>query len=279
MIILVNIRQSVKEKDTSVLEAASKSWLARGVAQTENLKNADVVVAVVANVIRGVFLVFESFETDRGRWGWDLEEAPAYAAMIGSELPEDGPRWVRGDGEAWKVLPQETFDSIFESSKDEKIQVGPHKLTLLPDGNVQFYLANGYNIEVISQASKPGARERIQRVVLALAKTPAVATYQAVADALGINSARSIARSIVRNDKIDAEAGAHVIPFSFRKGNDWIVPEHEEGWSTVTNDRRTRAKILTDLGIATMLDEGQGALIDERKVITEATTLRRYLNI
>lgn len=278
MIIMVNVSRSIKERDT-LEEAASGYWKPHGEAQIAALRDADIVVAVVRNVVKQVFLVIESFETDYdGRWEWDLEVAPAYASLKETELPEIAPRWIQGDGAAWKVLPQDIFDSMVEDSKTDFLCFGPHEIKLDEKGNVEFHLAAGYSIDVVSLAPKPGARERIQRIVTALAETPAVATYQAIADALGINSAQSVARSIVRNKNINAEQGAHVIPFSFRDGDDWVVPGEELGWVTLGDDKRNRAQILTDIGSATMLDNGD-AVIDKHLVITEATTLRHYLNV
>lgn len=276
-IIAVNIGRSVNQRP-SICEATRGRLKARGEQQHELLENAEVVLGVVGNTIRGVYQVLNSERGDDDRYEWELMEVPSFAALVGHRLSPEGVFWKPGDATAWKLMNKDEFNTLVEKAKSDRIQFGPHTILLRPDGNLEIGLAPGYRADVVSEAPIANAKQRIETVVHRLAETRAVTTYQAIADMLGINSARSIARSIARNKDIAAEEGARVIPWSFRSNDEWISPAYEEGWSDQEGDHRSRSQILVDARLATRLDNGD-ALIDEGAVITDAATLRRYLMI
>lgn len=278
IIIAVNIGRSVNQRP-SIYDAARGYWKAVGDRQHHLLKEAEIVLGVVGNTIRGVYQVLDSELGDDDRYEWELMEVPAYAALVGHRLSPDGVYWIPGDKTAWKLMEEEEFNALVEKAKSDRIQFGPHTILLRPDGNLEIGLAPGYRADVVSEAPMANAKQRIETVVHRLGESRAVTTYQAIADMLGINAARSIARSVKRNVAITAEEGARIIPWSYKEGDDkWIVPAHEEGWSTQGDDHRPRAQILIDAGLATPHDNGD-AVIKKDTVITDAATLRRYLMV
>lgn len=276
-IIAVNIGRSVNQRP-SICEATRGRWKARGEQQYKLLDSAEVVLGIVGNTIRGVYQVLNSERGDDDRYEWELMEVPSFAALVGHRLSPEGVFWKPGDATAWKLMHENEFNALVEKAKLDRIQFGPHTILLRPDGNLEIGLAPGYRADVVSEAPIANAKQRIESVVHRLGQTRAVATYQAIADMLGINSARSIARSIARNKNITAEEGARAIPWSFRSHDEWISPAYEEGWSDQEGDHRSRSQILVDARLATRLDNGD-ALIDEGAVITDAATLRRYLMV
>ncbi|MBD3689384.1 hypothetical protein H8R18_07580 [Nanchangia anserum] len=277
-IIVVNIGQTIKRR-TSTKEAMSGAWKARGARQHDLLQSAEVVVGVVSNHIRGVYRVKGAAHLkDDNRYEWDLEDIPACAALVGHRLSPEGTYWKQGDGAGWKPMGTDEFDELLKKSQADRIQFGAHTLLLKPDGNLEIGLAPGYRADIVSTAPLANARERIEAVVVRLGESGAITTYQTIADMLGINATRSVARSITRNSTITAEQAARVIPSSFQTDNQWIAPTNEEGWSAPNGDERSRSTILIEAGLATALNSGD-ALIDDGAIITDPATLRRYLMV
>lgn len=278
--IAVNVTRSITERPT-VRDAAERWWRPVGLATaSELLERADVVVAVRANVIVGVFAT-KNVTQDAGdfRYRWELIDAPALRGLVGHRLPSSGPYWVPGDAAGWKAFKDDEFAHLVEAAKKDVFTLGSHTIHLLADGSLEIGLAPGFELHVTSLGAQPSARERIAAVVGRISESSACATYSAIAQMLGINSPQSVARSVSTNRKISAEQGARVLPHAYADHlGAWTVPAIEPGWQTQDDDERSRAQILVDLGLA-QLAEGGSATISGRVVITDGAALRRYLNV
>lgn len=276
-VVLVNVKRSSQQK--SIREAASGYWVTKGSKQLQDLLNARVVIAVIANTIRGVFFPenpqrepHTTRQTDN-IVHWTLKEAPALSSLIGHPLLEDGTRWSQGNGNAWLLLPDNEFEKLLEKSRQGWLPVGPHKVLLRPDGSLEVWLEEGYELSVHPCGPVASAKIRIQEVVNKMFDTGVLATYGAIAQMLDIGSAQSVAKSIMRNQHISVEAAAHVIPHKFFDGKFWVIPMDDPDWE----GRIQRSQVLIDEGFA--LQQGDNALVEQYMVITDGATLRYSLNI
>lgn len=279
-IIAVNINKSAKTRDT-IKQAAHGYWRPIGRATTSGpLEKAEIVVAVKLNTIEGVFTANGVHQDPSDlRYEWELTDAPSLRGLVGQKIPDAGPYWKPGDLAGWKVFDPTVFTVMMETAKHDVIDLGPHTVLLRPDGNLEIGLAPGYELHITSLGDKASSRDRIAAVVHRLSESMACATYSAIAQMLSINSAQSIARSVVKNATITAEEGARVLPLEYgNEHGEWTIPEIDPKWETQGDDPRERAEILLDLGLASPNDDGS-ASIPSQVVITDGATLRRYLNV
>lgn len=279
-VVAVNVTRSINERPT-VREAAERWWSPAGRATaSEMLEQAEIVVAVRANVIVGVFAT-QSVTQNAGdfTYTWELTDVPALRGLVGHRIPKSGPYWVPGDGAAWKVFKDDEFEKMVEAAKKDVFTLGSHTIHLLPDGSLEIGLAPGFELHVTSLGALPSSRERIAAVVHRLSESSACATYTAVAQMLGMTSAQAVARSVTTNSKITAEQGARVLPFAYADAaGTWTVPAAEPGWETQDSDERGRAQILIDLELGQPTQDG-AAIVPGGTVITDGAALRRYLNV
>lgn len=282
-VILVNIRHSVRTM--GIREAASGTWYADGPKQQDQLRKARLVLAIAGNTVRGVFRPLqamnaphESRETAQ-LISWKLEDAPAYASLLGHDLLNDGTRWRQGRSQGWIVLPEEEFEELLFRSREDKFAVGPHEVLVRPDGTLEVWVAEGTEVLVHPQNAPLKAKLRIENVVKHMASLGVLATYGAIAQMLGINSAQSVGRSVTRNLGLSPVEAAHVLPHKFQHGNYWAIPMNDPGWHSPSEGETApqRSEILIKEGHATQ--NGDLALIEGALVITDGATLRRYLNI
>lgn len=277
-IIVVNITASKAER-ANVLECARRAWKARGSAQHALLSQADIVLAVSANRIEEVFRATNpQCDPVTDRYSWRLTPLLAKSSLRGQQLDPSGTFWKPGDRAAWKSMPEDEFNQILLRSRNNRISVFPHTLIMHPNGDVELSLAAGYRATIVSQGERPGAKQRIQEAVLRLATTSVLTTYQTLADMLEISSVQAVARSIVRNDAITAEAAARVVPWAYRTTNPdgWLIPAQEDSWTTMGDDHRSRAQIVHDAGLGTRLENGD-VLVSPDQVVCDAASLRRNL--
>lgn len=279
-IIAVNVGKSIALRK-SVKEAACGYWRPKGKAQTSSLlQEAGTVLAVRTNVIVGAFVVQGVTQDPEDLlYEWDLAAAPSLAGLIGQSLLPEGTRWQQGDLSAWKEIDSEEFANLVEAGREDVIQLGPHTVRLRPDGSLEIGLAPAYELNVTSLAALPSSRRRIEAVVSRLAEAQVCTTYGAVAEMLSINSAQSVARSVVTNAAISAAEAAHVLPQKYRlTAERWVIPGSEPEWQTQGGDLRSRADILVDVGLGRVAEDG-AIWVNGHDVITDGATLRRYLNV
>lgn len=281
--IVVNVKNSLKGQDA--LQASSGEWPATR-SQIDHLMSVNLVIAVVANVIRGVFKVVSSShgqideESSRTatRVSYELVPAPAYSGLMGHRLRENGTYWKQGDGAAWKTLPVDELGELTKDANVDRVPFGPHFITLRPDGNLDIDLAEGTSVNVRAMGKSESMREQIARVVHAVAEAGILCTYGAIADMVGNAFTPSVARSIVRNKQILPEEAAHVLPQKFFDGKNWVVPMDDPEWTSVVSpDGPQRSELLIDRELASQ--DGNVAIIEDHLVIWQGATLRRYLNI
>ena len=274
--VVVNISRSLRERGNDPQRAASFAWLPRSEDQREMLKEADIVVAVALNVVRGGYRVLSAapYPDAPERIAWELQPLPAFAGTIGLNLSEDGPHWKPGLGAAWMPFPVESLHELRERAKRDIISFGPHFIQLLSDGNLILTLAEGYSVQVNNRGKLPRLRERIEPIVQLLGETDALTTYGTIADALN-NSPQPVATSIAANENITQPQGARVLPVAYQQGDGWIIPANDMLTSQLEKPR-LRGEILVEEGLATRLDDGS-YFVDAGDVITDAASLRRFL--
>lgn len=279
-VVVVNIGQTINTRG-SVNGAARGYWAPAGKATVSHaLQNAEIVLAVKVNIIKGAFMVPDVTQDPTTlRYEWQLVDAPALRGLVGHRIPESGPLWKRGDLASWKSFDPSSFGELVAATKQDVLEIGPHTVFLYPDGDLEIGLAPGYDVRVASLAAKPSSRERIAAVVHKLSESSACTTYNAIAQMLSINSPQTVARSIAKNPLITGDQGARVVPADFGEGGGpWIVPKVDPKWENPGDDSRERAQALVELGIANQNPDGSAA-IPTQLVITDGSTLRRYLNV
>ncbi|MEW6927990.1 hypothetical protein [Trueperella pyogenes] len=276
VVVAVNISRSLRERGNDPEQAASHAWLPRSKSQRQTLMNADLVVAVALNVVRGVYRVLSAqpYPDSPERICWELQPLPAYAGVIGQKLNESGTYWKPGMGAAWLEFPIEELDDLQEKAKRDEIDFGPHKIRLLPDGNLLVTLAPGYSAHIESLGKLPTLKERVEPIVQLLGQTAALTTYGTIADAL-LNYAQPVSRSIVGNENINQSEGARVLRGDYQQEDGWYIPAEDE-LTSKSGETRKRGEILVEEGLATDLENGK-YFVDAGSVITDAATLRRYL--
>lgn len=274
-VIAVNVSRSIEERN-SVLEAASYAWIFDNEEKLEMLQNAKYVIAVAGNYIQGVFENLEtSIIADEGnKVEFALAPFAPLAPLIGHPVPESV-RWKQGEQRGWKPVASKEVEKSLEHSKAQTQRFGAFNLKLTGEGNLQVIVPAGFNVEILSAANLAPAKHRIEQAVKKLAETKYVCTYGILAQALGINSPRSIGRSIARNKEITKAEGARVFNASYIDDHGAIVPD--DGMITQDNDKRTRPELLAAEGVATL--ENGKAFISKGAIIDDPIVLRIVLNI
>lgn len=101
---------------------------------------------------------------------------------------------------------------------------------------------------IADAASSSSARERVASAVARLvAHTPATCTtYGALADAVGIGSAKGVASSLASNPDVSGRAGARVLLLRWASPTlgGYVIPSKEPAWQTQGDDTATRLECL-----------------------------------
>ena len=112
-------------------------------------------------------------------------------------------------------------------------------------------------------AAASSARERVATAVARLvAHSPALCTtYGALADAVGIGSAKGVASSLASNPDVSGRAGARVLLLRWAAPTlgGYVIPASEPAWQTQGDDTATRLECLQDEGLVTQVDTPDGS--------------------
>lgn len=152
-IIAVNIGKSINVHKT-VIESARGHWRPIGRAtESEVLQQAQLVVAIKNNTIKGVFLVKgvqQDLETLR--YEYDLTEATEYRSLEEYRTTaQTGPYWARGDLAGWKRIHPSTFMEMVAETHEPSVKLGSHEVRLLPNGDLEVMLGGGGDVRITSR--------------------------------------------------------------------------------------------------------------------------------
>ena len=286
VVILVNIVRSIQRPEMTVETAARRAWNPHTAERGDVLKNADIVVAVAMNVIRGVFKVKDAHPDKEfpDRIAFNLVPVPKYAGLVGVRLHDDGPMWLSGDRSAWKQSPVKYLDALLTDPEQGYISLGGNKISLLADGSLSIVLVPGASIEV-KQESMPSLRARLEPLVKALHLTEFCTTTQVLAEALG-SSAQAVAKSLDAGKVFTNSEAARVLPPRYRKPNQgWVIPPNDElnpektietAGGPIEDPDPYRGHYLVEDDIGVQQADGS-VTVENHFVITNPITLRRFL--
>lgn len=132
---------------------------------------------------------------------------------------------------------------------------------------------------IADAAADSSARERISRAMSALvAHSPAICTtYGALAEAVGIGSAKGVASSLATNPEVPARAGARVLLLRWANPalGGYVIPSEESSWQTQGNDTASRLDCLKAEHLVVQADSPSGPvwLVPFDRVVADADTL------
>ena len=116
---------------------------------------------------------------------------------------------------------------------------------------------------IADAAATSSARERVATAVARLvAHSPALCTtYGALADAVGIGSAKGVASSLASNPDVSGRAGARVLLLRWAAPTlgGYVIPASEPAWQTQGEDTATRLECLQDEGLVTEVETPDGS--------------------
>ena len=182
------------------------------------------------------------------------------------------------------------------ASEQERLQ---SKLTALRDSLILRGLAHGVSSSelaararltgarvraIADAAASSSARERVARAVARLVEyTPAMCTtYGALAEVVGIGSAKGVASSLASNPDVSGRAGARVLLLRWAVPTlgGYVIPDEEPAWQTQGEDTATRLECLRAEGLVapvTTPEEELAWIVPFDRVCTDRARLARII--
>jgi len=136
---------------------------------------------------------------------------------------------------------------------------------------------------IADAAASSSARERVATAVTRLlSHNPALCTtYGALADAVGIGSAKGVASSLASNPNVSGRAGARVLLLRWAAPTlgGYVIPSSEPAWQTQGEDTATRLECLQEEGLVTRVTtpEGPAWVVPFEKVCADHTRLSQII--
>ncbi|WP_187271313.1 MULTISPECIES: hypothetical protein [Actinomyces] len=136
---------------------------------------------------------------------------------------------------------------------------------------------------IADAAADSSARERVAEAMSKLvAHTPAVCTtYGALAEAVGIGSAKGVASSLATNPAVPARAGARVLLLRWANPalGGYIIPTEEPSWQTQGDDTASRLECLRAENLVVQVTGPNGSVwvVPFDRVIADAEALSRII--
>ena len=136
---------------------------------------------------------------------------------------------------------------------------------------------------IADAAASSSARERVATAVTRLlSHNPALCTtYGALANAVGIGSAKGVASSLASNPDVSGRAGARVLLLRWAAPTlgGYVIPSTEPAWQTQVEDTATRLECLQEEGLVTRVTtpEGPAWVVPFEKVCADHTRLSQII--
>lgn len=137
---------------------------------------------------------------------------------------------------------------------------------------------------IADAAASSSARERVARAVARLVEyTPAMCTtYGALAEVVGIGSAKGVASSLASNPDVSGRAGARVLLLRWAAPTlgGYVIPDSEPAWQTQGEDTATRLECLRAEGLVapvTTPEEELAWIVPFDRVCTDRARLARII--
>ncbi|MDO4900635.1 hypothetical protein [Actinomyces sp.] len=137
---------------------------------------------------------------------------------------------------------------------------------------------------IADAAADSSARERVSQAMAKLvAHKPAICTtYGALAEAVGIGSAKGVASSLATNPEVPARAGARVLLLRWANPalGGYVIPSEEPSWQTQGDDTASRLECLRAEELATQVTGPSGLLwvVPFERVVADAEILAGIIN-
>lgn len=137
---------------------------------------------------------------------------------------------------------------------------------------------------IADAAATSSARERVAHAVSRLvAYRPAVCTtYGALADAVGIGSAKGVASSLATNPDVPGREGARVLLLRWASPamGGYVVPETEPAWQTQGDDTASRLDCLRQEGLVASVSGPDGPVwvVPFERVVADARRLSQIIS-
>ncbi|MBE6474463.1 MAG: hypothetical protein E7Z95_02630 [Actinomyces succiniciruminis] len=132
---------------------------------------------------------------------------------------------------------------------------------------------------IADAAADSSARERISRAmsILVAHRPPICTTYGALAEAVGIGSAKGVASSLATNPEVPARAGARVLLLRWANPalGGYVIPSEEPSWQTQGDDTASRLDCLQAEHLVVQVDAPSGPVwvVPFDRVVADADTL------
>ncbi len=137
---------------------------------------------------------------------------------------------------------------------------------------------------IADAAATSSARERVAQAVAGLVahEPPMCTTYGALADAVGIGSAKGVASSLATNPDVTGREGARVLLLRWATPalGGYVIPEDEPAWQTQGDDTASRLECLQaeDLVIQVQSPEGPVWVVPFERVCADSRRLISLIN-
>ncbi|QHO90473.1 hypothetical protein CWT12_02755 [Actinomyces sp. 432] len=137
---------------------------------------------------------------------------------------------------------------------------------------------------IADAAADSSARERVAEAMAKLVahEPPICTTYGALAEAVGIGSAKGVASSLATNPAVPARAGARVLLLRWANPalGGYIIPSEEPSWQTQGDDTASRLECLQAEQLVVQITGPSGSvwLVPFDRVVADAETLSSIIS-
>ncbi|RAX20234.1 MULTISPECIES: hypothetical protein [unclassified Actinomyces] len=206
--------------------------------------------------------------------------------------PPSSANATRGEASSARDEVLDHLDTL--ASKQQELQEQLSTLRDERDSLILRGLANGLSSTELAEtahltgarvraiadaAADSSARERISRAmsILVAHRPPICTTYGALAEAVGIGSAKGVASSLATNPEVPARAGARVLLLRWANPalGGYVIPSEEPSWQTQGDDTASRLDCLQAEHLVVQVDSPNGPvwLVPFDRVVADADTL------